>query len=90
MITLGGTGVLVTRPPSSRAIGYVSNRDVYLSVTLAWVLAALLVGVPFLLEGTFGSLLDSTFEAISGFTTIGATLLSDVEAETPSILFWRS
>ena len=50
----------------------------------------MLGGVPFLLEGTFGSLLDSTFEAISGFTTIGATLLSDVEAETPSILFWRS
>ena len=47
MIALGGTGVLVTRPPSSRAIGYVSNRDVYLSVTLTWVLAALLGGVPF-------------------------------------------
>jgi trk system potassium uptake protein TrkH len=90
MISLGGTGILVTHPPSRRAIGYVSNRDVYLSVTLAWVLAALLGGVPFLLEGTFGSLLDSTFEAMSGFTTTGATLLSDVEAETPSILFWRS
>ena len=50
----------------------------------------MLGGVPFLLEGTFGSLLDSTFEAMSGFTTTGATLLSDVEAETPSILFWRS
>ncbi len=90
MIALGGTGILVTCPPSSRAIGYVSNRDVYLSVTLAWVLAALLGGVPFLLEGTFGSLLNSTFEAMSGFTTTGATLLSDIEAETPSIFFWRS
>ncbi len=52
MVALGGTGILVTRPSSSRAVGYVSNRDVYLSVTLAWVLAALLGGVPFLLEGT--------------------------------------
>jgi trk system potassium uptake protein TrkH len=68
----------------------VSNRDVYLSVTLAWTLAALLGGTPFLVEGTFQSLLDSTFEAMSGFTTTGATLLSDIEAETPSILFWRS
>jgi Trk-type K+ transport system membrane component len=67
-----------------------SNRDVYLSVTLAWVVAALLVGVPFLIEGTFDSLLDSTFEAMSGFTTTGSTLLSDIEAQTPSILFWRS
>ena len=67
-----------------------SNRDVYLSVTLAWTLAALLGGVPFLVEGTFDSLLDSSFEAMSGFTTTGATLLSDIEAQTPSILFWRS
>jgi trk system potassium uptake protein TrkH len=90
MASAGGAGMVATRPPSSRAIEYVSNRDVYLSVTLAWVLAALLGGVPFLVEGTFGSLLDSTFEAMSGFTTTGASLLSDVEAQTPSILFWRS
>jgi trk system potassium uptake protein TrkH len=69
---------------------YVSNREVYLSVTLAWAVAALLGGVPFLIEGTFDSLLDSTFESMSGFTTTGATLLSDIEAQTPSILFWRS
>lgn len=69
---------------------YVSSRDVYLSVTLAWVVAALLGGTPFLLAGTFASPLDSVFEAMSGFTTTGATLLSDIEAQTPSILFWRS
>jgi trk system potassium uptake protein TrkH len=68
----------------------VSNRDVYLSVTLAWTLAALLGGTPFLVEGTFHSLLDSSFEAMSGFTTTGATLLSGIEAQTPSLLFWRS
>jgi trk system potassium uptake protein TrkH len=89
MIAAGAAGMLLTRTPG-RAAHYVSNRDVYLSVTLAWTLAALLGGVPFLIEGTFPSLLDSTFEAMSGFTTTGATLLSDIEAETPSILFWRS
>ncbi len=90
MVTVGGLGMWSTRPLSKRAVEYVSNRDVYLSVTLAWVLAAVLGGIPYLLEGTFGSLLDSTFEAMSGFTTTGATLLSEVEAQTPSILFWRS
>ena len=89
MISAGVVGILLTRSPG-RAAQYVSNRDVYLSVTLAWTLAALLGGVPFLIEGTFPTLLDSTFEAMSGFTTTGATLLSDIEAETPSILFWRS
>ncbi len=93
MIFSGGAGLRLTRDPrgaSGSAVQYVSNRDVYLSVTLAWVLAAVLGGTPFLIEGTFTSLLDSMFEAMSGFTTTGATLLSDIEAETPSILFWRS
>ena len=90
MILAGTARMMVTQASSDRASGYVSNRDIYLSVTLAWVLAAVLGGVPFLVEGTFVSPLDSTFEAMSGFTTTGATLLSDIEAETPSILFWRS
>lgn len=89
MTLVGGLGLRVTTSLFRRP-RYVSNRDVYLSVTLAWIVAALLGGVPFLIEGTFESLLDSTFEAMSGFTTTGATLLSDIEAETPSILFWRS
>ena len=42
------------------------------------------------MEVTFASPLDSAFEGMSGFTTTGATLVADVEAETPSILFWRS
>jgi trk system potassium uptake protein TrkH len=92
-LALGGMGMWATRLPqssSSKAVEYFSNQDVYLSVTLAWTLAALLGGVPFLVEGTFHNPLDSTFEAMSGFTTTGATLLSDIEAQTPSILFWRS
>jgi len=89
MVAAGIVGIRLARP-RGRAPEYVSNRDVYLSVTLAWTLAALLGGTPFLVEGTFHSLLDSSFEAMSGFTTTGATLLSDIEAQSPSILFWRS
>lgn len=90
MVPLGWTGLRATRPPSRRSEVYIANRDVLFSVTLAWVLAALLGGVPYLIEGTFTSLIDSTFESMSGFTTTGSTLLSEIEAETPSILFWRS
>ena len=89
MVAAGIVAIRLTRP-RGRAAEYVSNRDVYLSVTLAWTLAALLGGTPFLVEGTFHSLLDSSFEAMSGFTTTGATLLPDIEAQSPSILFWRS
>jgi trk system potassium uptake protein TrkH len=87
MIPLAAAGLRASRLHS---VGYVLDRDIYLSVTLAWVLAALLGGIPYIIEGTFTSLLDSTFEGMSGFTTTGSTLLSDIEAETPSILFWRS
>jgi trk system potassium uptake protein len=86
----GRGGLWATRITSRQAAGYVLDRDVYLAVTLAWILAAVLGGVPFIIEGTFNSLVDSTFEAMSGFTTTGSTLLSEIEAETPSILFWRS
>ena len=89
-LALVGTGGLRVTRSSVRPTAYVSNRDVYFSVTLAWILAALLGGVPFLIEGTFASPIDSTFESMSGFTTTGATLLSDIQSETPSILFWRS
>ncbi len=90
MMAVGAFVFRATKPTSRRALEFVSNRDVLFSVTLAWVLSAVLGGSPFLLEGTFANPIDSTFEAMSGFTTTGATLLSNIEAQTPSILFWRS
>ncbi|MCD6053750.1 MAG: cation transporter [Rubrobacteraceae bacterium] len=53
MLATGIVGFRLSRP-RGRAPEYVSNRDVYLSVTLAWTLAALLGGTPFLVEGTSG------------------------------------
>jgi trk system potassium uptake protein TrkH len=90
MIATGGLGFWFLRPDTRGGGAYVSPRNILLSVTLAWVLASLIGGTPYLLEGTFTNPIDSAFEAMSGFTTTGATLLSDIEAESPSILFWRS
>src|SRR5918999_580160 len=75
MILLGAAGLGAIR---LRSVGYILERDVYLAVTLAWVLAALLGGIPYIIEGTFTSLFDSIFEGMSGFTTTGSTLLSDI------------
>ncbi len=82
MIVAGGATIRATRS-SARAAQFLSNRDVYLSVTLAWTLSALLGGVPFLIEGTFHSLLDSTFEAMSGFTTTGPRYSRTSKARRP-------
>ena len=66
------------------------TRDGFLAVTLAWLVAAALGAVPFLLHGTFDRPVDAFFESMSGFTTTGATMLGEIEAEPHSILLWRS
>lgn len=65
-------------------------RDGFLAVTLAWVTAAAVGAVPFLLEGTFDRPVDAFFESMSGFTTTGSTLIDEVEAEPDAVLLWRS
>jgi trk system potassium uptake protein len=65
-------------------------RDGFFAVTAAWVAAAVVGTVPFLVQGTFGSPVDAFFESMSGFTTTGATLLGRIEDEPHAILAWRS
>jgi trk system potassium uptake protein TrkH len=54
------------------------------------VAAAAVGALPFLLHGTFDRAADGFFESMSGFTTTGATLLDDIEAEPDAVLLWRS
>lgn len=59
-------------------------------VTLGWVLAALFGSLPFIFSGSITSPVDAFFETISGMTTTGATILTDIEVLPRGILFWRS
>jgi len=67
-----------------------SNRDTFLIVTLAWVVISLYGALPYLISKTIPSFVNAFFESVSGFTTTGASILSNVEAMPYSILFWRS
>lgn len=58
----------------------------FLAVTMAWTSAATVGAIPFLLTGVFSSPIDAFFEATSGFTTTGATLLEDFNQ--PDVIFW--
>lgn len=60
------------------------------AVTLAWVAASAVGAIPLILAGTFDSYLDAFFEAVSGFTTTGATLIGDLESQPDAVLVWRS
>lgn len=59
-------------------------------VGLAWILWSLFGALPFVLTGSIPSYLDAVFETISGFTTTGSTILTDIEALPKGVAFWRS
>lgn len=59
-------------------------------VSLSWILMSATGAVPFVISGTIPSYVDALFEMVSGFTTTGATILSDVEILPRCMLLWRS
>ncbi|MGX7092924.1 TrkH family potassium uptake protein [Hutsoniella sourekii] len=65
-------------------------KEGFAVTALAWFLLAFFGGLPFVLAGEIPSVIDATFEMASGFTTTGASILTDVEALSQSMLFWRS
>lgn len=68
----------------------VSTRDGFLMVSLGWITASIVGSLPFLFSGAIPSFPDAFFETMSGFTTTGASILTDIEALPKSMLFWRS
>ena len=70
--------------------GRLSRREAILLVAGGWILASFFGSLPYVLAGTFQSYLDAYFEAMSGFTTTGATVLASIEGQFRGILLWRS
>ncbi len=65
-------------------------REGFVVVSLAWITVSLLGALPFLISGCIPSYIDSLFETVSGFTTTGASILTDVEILPKGMLYWRS
>ena len=84
---IGGVFSIVFR---SRMSDSVRPRDGFLLVASAWVIVAAVGAVPFVLSGTIPRYVDAFFESMSGFTTTGASILSEIESLPRSILMWRS
>lgn len=84
-----GTGVPMgfLRMPRSRNIG---KREGYLIVTLGWLVMATFGMLPFLFSGAIPTVPEAFFETVSGITTTGASVLTDIEVVAPDILYWRS
>ncbi len=70
--------------------GEIGSREGFAIVTFAWSGAALFGALPYLFTGTIQDFIPAFFESMSGFTTTGATVFSEIESLPHGILFWRS
>ena len=81
-------GFLLLRKKPENRVFYV--KEGFVTVALSWIIMSIMGSLPFLITGTVTNPIDALFETVSGFTTTGSSILSDVEAVSRSVLFWRS
>ncbi|MDD3880355.1 MAG: potassium transporter TrkG, partial [Syntrophomonas sp.] len=81
------TGLLLVFSAEKQAIHY---KEGFVIVSLGWLLASLFGSLPYIFTGCLPSFADAFFETVSGFTTTGASVITNVEATPKGLLFWRS
>lgn len=91
VLTMGGLGVaallLGVKKPENTDI---FAREGFVIVALAWLLMSVFGALPFCISGEIPGFVDAFFETVSGFTTTGSSILTNVEAMSNGLLFWRS
>lgn len=85
-ITIGLLLFVFNKPISKN----IQKKEGYLIVTLGWLTLSFTGTLPYLLTGCIASVSDAFFETISGYSTTGSTVLTDIESIPKGILFWRS
>ena len=83
---VGGAMTFLCRPKTHNTFA----REGFAIVSVAWLLLSAIGALPFVFSGDIPSYVDAFFETVSGFTTTGASILTDVEAMQRGNLFWRS
>ena len=77
---------VIMKPKNTRIFA----KEGFVCVAMAWILLSAFGAFPFVFSGAITNYFDAFFETVSGFTTTGATILTDVESLPKGILFWRS
>jgi len=81
-----GTLIRLKKPKDTK----IRAREGFVITALVWVILSLVGALPFILSGDISDFTEAVFETASGFTTTGASILTDVEAMSKSLLLWRS
>ncbi|MBR5296143.1 MAG: TrkH family potassium uptake protein, partial [Clostridia bacterium] len=85
-LVLGGLTVLFFKPRSR----VIYAKEGFAITSLAWLSVSAIGALPFTISKQIPHYIDAFFETVSGFTTTGATILTDIETLEKGLLFWRS
>ena len=78
---------LTWKKPSDKVF---HTKEGFVTVALSWIVLSVAGAVPFVISGSIPNPIDALFETVSGFTTTGASILSEVEPLSHCVLIWRS
>lgn len=91
---LGSAAIAAAAGATARWLTHVPDninfREAFATVTFSWTAVAAVGALPYLFSGAIPGPAAALFESVSGFTTTGSTVLTDIEAVAPGILLWRS
>ncbi len=85
-----GAGLLMHLAVRQNRMETINQREGMAIVAFGWTLAGLFGALPFYFGPGFGGFTDACFESVSGFTTTGSSILTDITSIPPGLLFWRS
>ena len=81
-----GTLLTIKKPSNPDIVA----KEGFVTVGLSWIIMSLIGALPFVIDGCIPSFVDAFFETVSGFTTTGASILTEIESLGRGMLFWRS
>lgn len=86
ILLIPGFAVTIKKPKDNS----VYSMEGFISVAASWIVVSAVCALPFVISGDIPNYVDALFETVSGFTTTGSSILSNVEKLSKSSLFWRS
>lgn len=81
-----GLPLIISKPKDKNMFA----KEGFVAVALSWIAMSIFGAMPFILSDSIPNFIDAFFETASGFTTTGASIVTDVDALPKSIIFWRS